>query len=238
MTTFDLISFPNDERLAQAAAEQWLKELTSHRGPAPYCVALSGGRIARRFFSAVASLATAQRTTLNSVHFFWSDERCVPPNDPESNFALTNELFLGALRIPQQQIHRIPGEDPPPAAANNAQSELMRIAPLTAQGQPILDLVLLGMGEDGHVASLFPGEPENLMASKAVYRPVVAAKPPPDRITMGYPTIAAARQAWVLASGPGKEKALREALGPGGSTPLVRVIKLRSHTKILTDIVL
>ena len=92
------------------------------------------------------------------------------------------------------------------------------------------------MGEDGHVASLFPGEPEEVMRSQAVYRPVIATKPPPHRITMGYSTIAAARQVWVLASGAGKEKALREALGPGGKTPLVRVLKLRSHTKIFTDV--
>ena len=94
------------------------------------------------------------------------------------------------------------------------------------------------MGEEGHVASLFPGEPQELITSKDVYRAVVAAKPPPHRITMGYSTIAAARQVWVLASGPGKEKALRDALGPGGSTPLARLIQLRSDTKIFTDIVL
>jgi len=237
VSTFDVLSFPSAERLAQAAAEQWLKEIqTANSSAKPYCVALSGGRIARTFFSATADLAKAKNLAFGSVHFFWSDERSVPPTDPESNFALAQELLLTPLGIPEHQIHRIRGEDPPDSAAAGAQAEIFQIAPATTEGQPALDLIFLGMGEDGHVASLFPGESEDIMTSKAVYRPVVAAKPPPHRITMGYPTIAAARQVWVLASGPGKEKALREALGPGGKTPLVRVLKLRSHTKIFTDV--
>jgi len=121
---------------------------------------------------------------------------------------------LAPLNIPGSQIHRVRGEDPPEAAAAKAEAELRQIAPLASNGQPVLDLIFLGMGEDGHVASLFPGEPEELMASNAVYRPVVAAKPPPHRITMGYPTIAAAGQVRVLAAGAGKEKALRDSLSP------------------------
>jgi 6-phosphogluconolactonase len=238
MKSFDLISFPDDQKLAQAAANQWLNELeaASPSSASPYCVALSGGRIARGFFIAVAEQAKARKLQLTPVHFFWSDERCVPPADPESNFALAHEFLLTPLNIPEQQIHRIHGEEAPETAAVGAQAELLATAPLNSEGQPVLDLVFLGMGEDGHVASLFPGEPEEVMSSTAVYRPVIAAKPPPHRITMGYPAIAAARQAWVLASGAGKEKAVHEALGPGGKTPLVRVIKLRSHTKIFTDV--
>ena len=92
------------------------------------------------------------------------------------------------------------------------------------------------MGEDGHVASLFPGEPEGVSGNPAVFRSVTAVKPPPKRLTLGYPALAAASQVWVLASGSGKEGALRNSLSPNGSTPLARVIKLRSQTRILTDI--
>ena len=74
------------------------------------------------------------------------------------------------------------------------------------------------------------------MASRVIYRPVIAAKPPPHRITLGYPAIAAALQVWVLASGPGKENALRESLSPLGHTPLARVLRSRAHTRIFTDI--
>ena len=98
---------------------------------------------------------------------------------------------------------------------------------------PVLDLVLLGMGEDGHVASLFPGEPETVMASKEVYRAVTnSPKPPPNRVTLGYPAIAAAQHVWVLVSGAGKERALRESLEPSGRTPLARVLRLRRQTTL------
>ena len=202
----------------------------------PYCVALSGGRIAKRFCSAVANLAKTRPSLFGSVHFFWGDERCVPPTDPESNFALAQELLLRPLQVPEQQIHRIRGEERPESAAASAEAEIKQIAVLNSEGQPVLDLIFLGMGEDGHVASLFPGEPEEITRNKAIFRPVVAVKPPPNRITIGYAAIAAAKQIWVLASGAGKEAALRESLSETGKTPLARVIKLRAQTKIFTDI--
>jgi 6-phosphogluconolactonase len=234
----DLISFPDEQDLAEAAAEQWLKQLEtqSRRERSPYCVALAGGRITRRFFETVAQLAAAGSDRWRAVQFFWSDERCVSPDDPESNFGMARDLLLAPLRIPEDQIHRVRGEEPSALAASRAEAELRRIATVGPAGQPLLDLIFLGMGEDGHVASLFPGESEETMASKAVYRDVKAVKPPPHRITMGYATIAAARQTWVLASGSGKETALRESLRPGSHTPLARVLRLRSQTRILTTI--
>jgi len=229
----ELISFADDRALAEAAAGEWLSQLeTAAQAPMPYCVALSGGRIARRFFDAVTRLIETRPVPLNSAHFFWGDERCVPPTDPESNFGIAREFLLGPLGIAGERIHRVRGEEPPELAAAQAESELRRIAPADAAGQPILDLVFLGMGEDGHVASLFPGESEEVMADPRVYRPIRAAKPPPQRITLGYLAIAAAKQTWVLASGPGKENALRESLAPGGRTPLARVLKLRRLTRI------
>ena len=238
MPKFGLIQFPTDEKLAEAVAEEWVRELESANSKRsnPYCVALSGGRIAKRFSSAVANLGKARTSLFDSVHFFWGDERCVPPTDTESNFALAQGLLLGPLGIPKNQIHRIRGEDLPESAAATAGVEIKQIAPLTPEGQPVLDLIFLGMGEDGHVASLFPGEPEKVIQSKAIFRPVIAVKPPPNRITTGYLAIAAAREVWVLASGSGKEAALRESLAPEGKTPLARVIQLRAHTRIYTDI--
>ena len=237
MSTYELTTFPTPEELARAVAAQWVKEIEAPTGAAaPYCVALPGGRIARRFLSATAELAQARHLSFAQVQFFWGDERCVPPADPESNFRLARESLLEPLRIPDAQVHRIRGEEPPEAAAAEAQRELCGVAPLNRERQPILDLIFLGTGEEGHVASLFPGEPETVIASPAVYRPVTASKPPPQRITLGYAAIAAARQVWVLASGPGKENALRESLAPAGQTPLARVLKLRSHTGVFTDL--
>ena len=92
------------------------------------------------------------------------------------------------------------------------------------------------MGEDGHVASLFPGEPNVLISDKAIYRAVKnSPKPPLNRVTLGYAAIAAARQVWVLVSGAGKEAALRESLDVNGCTPLARVTKFRTQTRIFSD---
>jgi 6-phosphogluconolactonase len=270
MADFELISFATGDELARAAATAWLKEVkAANRSSVAYCVALSGGRIARKFFAAVAGQAKADGISFGSVHFFWADERCVPPNDPESNFRLAREtlfashsgrsqgneaqissennicsepphvgsyFFNGLPGISEGQIHRIRGEDSPETAAQNAGRESCRVVPANENGQPVLDLVFLGMGEDGHVASLFPGEPEAVVSSKSVYRAVVAAKPPARRITLGYDAIAAAWQVWVLVSGAGKEAALHESLRPGGQTPMARVLRLRDHTRIFSDI--
>jgi 6-phosphogluconolactonase len=238
MRNFELVSFPNDATLADRVAIEWLKEIesASRNGRQP-CVALSGGRIAQKFFASVAENARARAVSLEQAHFFWADERCVAPTDAESNYLIARRLLFGPLKIPDSRTHRIRGEDSPEATAQSAEAEIRRIAPRDAGGQPVLDLVFLGMGEDGHVASLFPGEPETAMAGNAVYRAVKnAPKPPPNRVTLGYPAIVAAREVWVLASGAGKEAALRQSLSPTGGTPLARVLKLRDWTRIFTDI--
>lgn len=237
MKHFELIRLTNDSELATAVAVAWWNEVnTGRRNQAQQCVALSGGRIARKLFSEAAQQAVVGEVKLDSVHFFWADERGVPPSDPESNFQVARELLFAPLHILDEQIHRIQAEEPPDVAATKAEREISGIAPLNSDGQPVLDLIFLGMGEDGHVASLFPGEPESVMSDPAVYRAVTAGKPPPQRITIGYKTIAAARQVWVLASGPGKETALRNSLSLSEQTPLARVLKSRTFTKIFTDI--
>ena len=98
----------------------------------------------------------------------------------------------------------------------------------------MIDLVFLGMGEDAHVASLFPSDTEAIK-SQAVYRAVTGPKPPPRRVTLGYAALSAAREVWVLASGRGKAEALRASLSKSGDTPLARVLQSRENTEILTD---
>ena len=236
MCAFELIRFATAEELAEAVAAEWLRNLRQTlSNAAPYCVALLGGRIAGRFYASVVDQAKTS-AAFNSVHFFWSDERCVPATSQESNFALAYERLFEPLAIADRQVHRVRGEAPPELAAAEAENELRSLACLLPEGQPVLDLILLGMGEDGHVASLFPGEAEAVVNSQVVFRPVVGPKPPPQRITMGYPAIAAAREVWVLASGVGKEVALRDSFSPNGRTPLARVLNSRHHTRIFTDI--
>ncbi len=237
MSQAKVLRFGGPAELAQSAAQEWLKlTRAAASNSAPLSVALSGGRIAGRFFTEVAQEAKQQRQSLSHVEFFWSDERCVPPDHPESNFRLARENLFDVLQISSRQIHRVRGEAEPAVAAAEAEGEVRQLIGKTVNGQPVLDLVLLGMGEDGHVASLFPGEPEQVLTDPAVFRPVTGPKPPPKRITFGYPALAVALRVWVLASGPGKEQALHQSLTNPDSTPLARVLHSRQHTCIFTDL--
>ena len=245
MRNFELISFANADELAQTAAGAWLDEIESaNRAGKSHYVALSGGRIAQKFFAVIVEQTKTRKigdgnmpSLPANVHFFWADERCVPPDDKESNFHLANELLFAPLKISEGRIHRIHGEDSPETAVKAAESELRRIVPPNENGLPVLDLIFLGMGKDGHVASLFPNASAEIVNSA---RPFLAVenspKPPLKRISMSYAVIAAAKQVWVLASGTGKEAALRESLKPNGHTPLAQVIRSRSDVKIFTDI--
>jgi 6-phosphogluconolactonase len=213
---FDLISFTSADVLAVAVSSAWLDEIAAaNRSGKPHFVALSGGRITLKFFAAVIEQSKARNISLSNVHFFWADERCVPPDDKESSYAAAAEHFFRPLAIASDKIHRILGESSPERAMQLATEDIQKTVPCNAAGQPMLDIVFLGMGEDGHVASLFPEEPEAARLNPAVYRAIGnSPKPPPNRVTLGYDTIAAAKNVWVLASGAGKEAVLRNRFRP------------------------
>jgi 6-phosphogluconolactonase len=233
----DLLQFDTAPELARAAAARWLARVeTAGAAGRNVLVAVSGGRIAAYFFAATAQASHERGLKLDHVHFFWADERCVPPDDSESNFLLAQRNLLSPLRISDERIHRIRGELAPSSAAKQAAADLVRWCPADPRRFPALDFVFLGMGEDGHVASLFPGEPDAVRNSTDWYRAVAGPKSPTWRVTMSYGLLAAAREVWVLASGPGKEDALRASLAGGGRTPLAWVIQSRSLTRIFTDI--
>lgn len=232
-----IISFPNSTALATAVADAWLAEVDAARQQGrKYLVALSGGRIAARLFTSCVERSRGKPQSLASSHFFWADERCVPPDDEESNYRLALERLIQPLGLCASSVHRIPGELGPDAAARQASAELLRVVGAKLPTIPVLDLVLLGMGEDGHVASLFPG---NGAASDktSLYLPVFESpKPPPHRVSLGHAVITAAREVWVLASGVGKQAALQESLSPHGRTPLAMVLRERKITCIFSDI--
>lgn len=230
--------FVSDDELAGEAARAWvdLLHLENRSGP-PILVSLPGGRITRKFFKEVARLCLTRRPpVLSRMHFFWGDERCVPPSDPESNYLLASETLFEPLSVDAAQIHRIHGEMEPSVSASMAEAELLKFQGVAPGSAPVFDWVFLGMGEDGHVASLFPGEPSEVRSSPKVYRTVNAPKPPPSRITLGYPVLAAARNVWVLVAGAGKAIALQDSLSAGGTTPLRQVITSRTLTRILAAI--
>ena len=233
--SYTFLHFDDSESLAEAAAHRWHEALVQHDQSNPFTVALSGGRTPKALYKAFA--VRAEEVQLDNVHFFWGDERVVLPTDEQSNYKLAAEPLFLALKIPESQIHRVQTEQDETFAVQQAESEICRVAELDSSGQPVLDLVFLGMGEDGHVASLFPGDQESI-ESQAVYRAVTGPKPPPRRITLGYRALAAAREVWVLASGEGKKEALKNSLSDGGDTPLARVLQSRKNTVIFTDFIL
>lgn len=233
----ELIAFPDTETLVQQVAARWLDAVDAAAAVGrPFHVALSGGRVAGRFMAAAQTLGAARQTRWSGVHFHWGDERCVPPDHAESNYKLAQGVLLDPAGIALEQRHRLRGELPPDEAARLAEAELARVTGTASDSVPVLDLVFLGMGEDGHVASLFPGAPESVVTSTRWVIPVIGPKPPPQRLSLTFRVLAAAQEVWVLASGAGKEQALAESLRLGGSTPLAHLLSLRSHTRIMTDL--
>jgi 6-phosphogluconolactonase len=233
MGNYSLSVFSNSHDLADRAAARFITQLRD-RGGQPCAVALCGGRVAELFFKALVRQAKTEAAPLADVDFFWADERCVSPIHPDSNYGQAREKLLDPLGVKRERIHRIEGELPPVEAAERASETAQRIARTGPDGNPVFDFILLSMGEDGHVASLFPGAKESADEAKLPYRFVLGAKPPPERITLSYSTIRAAVDTWVLVSEPEKAVVLRQSLRPDGQTPLATVIQQREHTEVYT----
>lgn len=199
--------FSSYEELSNAAAKQIVligRQRVAERGR--FDLILAGGKTPRRTYEILSETTHSDRTLWKHTHIFWSDERCVLSDHPESNYGIAKIALLDFLRIPPQHIHRIPGENPDPGeTAKRYESEF----PL----QP--DLVMLGCGEDGHTASLFAGSPA-LDESKRRFAAVEAPVEPRGRITMTPPAIAAARTIFVLAAGSSKAAALRHIFSKAG----------------------
>jgi 6-phosphogluconolactonase len=197
--------------LARAAAEHFVTlaaEAIAVHGQ--FVVALSGGSTPRATYVLLASDEFAARVDWSRVHVFWGDERCVPPDHPDSNYRMAREALLDKIPIPTENVHRIRGEWPPDQAATAYQAELEAV--LGAGGQ--FDLILLGMGADGHTASLFP----DTAAMHEQTRWVVAHyvdKLAAWRVTLTPPAINAAAHVTFIVSGAGKAERLREVFaGP------------------------
>ena len=226
-TSVDLRSFPSDQSMVDEVAHQ----LTDAVSEQPRLrLALSGGRIVPALFDAMVRESTRRCVDWSAVRFFWADERCVPPDNSESNYRLASQTLLAPLGIPPHLVHRLRGEIDPEQAALEGEQQLQS----ALAGDPGLDLVLLGMGEDGHVASIFPGAPAEPPGRR--YIRVLGPKPPADRLTLTLLSLASARRVWVIIAGPGKQHALQRALAGDEHVPLARVIARRSTTQLFAAI--
>ena len=217
-----LESYPDPETVAAKAVDYLLAaadEAIKARGK--FCVALAGGSTPRLVHRALAIDRRLTDEVLAKTHFFWGDERNVPPTDPDSNIRMALETLLAPRRVPRSNIH------PPRAIGENLDAEALRYeieikkhAPLSPSGHPRLDLVFLGMGTDGHTASLFPGT----RALDEKFRTFVANDVPQlatKRVTLTLGAINAAGTVLILVTG--KDKAgMLDLVSPPTATPKPR----------------
>jgi 6-phosphogluconolactonase len=208
--------------LAREAADRLVAWAMEERGPVR--IALSGGSTPRRTYQELASARLVDRFPWSRVHWFWGDERFVPPDDLDSNFRMTREAMLDAAPIPPANIHPIPTVGiSPDEAAYRYEIELKRAygASTLLPDQPLFHVCLLGLGEDGHIGSLIPAEPALLERDRWVA--VVAHGRPETRITLTYPVIDASRHIAFLVSGETKRSILQEVFAGGSIKPAARL---------------
>ncbi len=200
-----ILKTPRD--LARAAAEHFVARK-------PRTVALSGGSTPKLLFELLADPNEPFRDQISwhDIHFFWSDERHVPPDHPDSNYRMANEAMLRHVPVPANNIHRVPSENPSaPEAASEYEQTLIEI---TQQSLPRLDLILLGLGADGHTASIFPGS-EVLHETKRLVAAPWVEKFQTYRITMTLPLLNNGASVVFLVSGSEKASIVKEVLeGP------------------------
>lgn len=179
-----------------------------------FLIALSGGATPGILYEALTSPAFADRFDWSRTTFFFGDERCVPPDDPRSNYALANKALFTPLNIAPSQVCRMAGESrDQQAAAVEYEQQLRRATRTPAPTQPQLDLILLGLGEDGHIASLFPGT-TILRDRHRVVAVTQSPKDPPTRLTMTLGVINRASVVLFLVAGAGKAGVVSAILDP------------------------
>ncbi|MFZ5918870.1 MAG: 6-phosphogluconolactonase [Chloroflexota bacterium] len=231
----EVLVYPDVDALARAAAVRVAAVASGAvRARGRFCVALAGGSTPRALYTLLASETFAPRLDWARVHVFWGDERCVPPDDAGSNYRLAWETLLEHVPLPVGNIHRVRGEWPCHKAAAAYSAEMQAFFDALF---PCFDLVLLGLGEDGHTASLFPGS----VALDETVRSVVAvtanyAGRPAQRVTLTLPAINAARQVLFLVAGMAKAAIVQAVLEKAnGPLPAQRVRPVSGELAWLLD---
>ena len=231
----DLSVYPSKSELIQSTVKILIESiLRVTRTGTPYHLALAGGRTPRDIYALLAEERNRKQIEWNGVHLFWGDERMVPPNASDSNFRMVRESLLDRIEIPAANIHRMRGEMPPQTAASEYDELLRETFPSTP---PMFDLVLLGLGEDGHTASLFPGTHVLAVTDQlaaAVYVPKLSAW----RVTLTLPVLNNAREILFVVSGAGKAEIVKRIMAmnqPDPDLPATLVLPTRGRVKWLLD---
>ncbi|MBE1536105.1 6-phosphogluconolactonase [Actinomadura algeriensis] len=223
--------------LAQAAAARLVTAIAdaqAERGTAS--IVLTGGGVGTAVLAALGSSPARDAVDWRAVDVWWGDERFLPAGDPERNETGAREALLDRVDVDPGRVHAMPASDGPDgddvdAAARRYADELAAAG--SGNGPvPAFDVLMLGVGPDAHVASLFPGMPQ-LRESGAVVPVRDAPKPPPTRISLTYPSIGAAREVWLLAAGEGKADAVRRATAPDAAPERTPVVGARGRERTL-----
>jgi 6-phosphogluconolactonase len=212
--TYYLQVEPTPEALTELAAKGvvfWGRKAIERRGV--FHLALSGGSTPKALYRRLASAPYADQLDWRRVHLWWSDERAVPSDHPDSNYKLAYDALIAQVAILPEHVHRVQTELGPAGAAERYEAEIRSAIAVAADSSaPPFDLILLGMGDDGHTASLFPHTPALAEHERLVVSQVVPHAYVPERITFTALLINAADVVFFLVSGAGKSETLRRVL--------------------------
>lgn len=210
-----VVVHPDEELLARAGAARLLLTLLDEQSVhTPVHVVLTGGTIGTAVLRAAAHDPLRDAVDWSVVHLWWGDERFAPTGHPDRNETQAREALVDDLPIPAENVHPVPGPDTVGSleeAAAAYTAELRAHAPEGAE-VPDLGVVLLGVGPDAHVASLFPGKATLAETAHGAIAEPDSPKPPPERVSLTLPSLCSARQVWLLAAGEGKADAVSRAL--------------------------
>jgi 6-phosphogluconolactonase len=221
MSASSIVVHRSAETLAEAVAGRLITRLVDAQSSGRTArLVLTGGSVAARIHRAVAASSARSAVDWGAVEIWWGDERFVPADDPDRNDVQARADLLDALPLAAENVHPMPtpeqsGGDPDLAAERYAEELAAAAAPGDHGGVPTFDVLMLGVGPDGHVASLFPGRPA-LYDERAVVGVRGSPKPPPTRISLTLPTLQRAHDVWLVVSGEKKARAVRLALGGAG----------------------
>lgn len=228
----EIRAYPDRGLLMQAAAEHVVSVYESAALSGSFSIVLAGGSTPRQLYQLLAEAHFAGHVDWSLVHVFWGDERCVPPDHEDSNYRMARLALLDHVQLPAGNIYRMRGEGDPQQAAVDYEK---RLRAFFGEDAVRFDLVLLGMGDDGHTASLFPGT----AALDETERLVVANHVPQQdswRLTLTYPAINNAANVTFLVAGADKAEALRDVLeGPPDQYPAQRVQPVNGSLLWLVD---
>lgn len=213
MAHFEVHILNDLEALSHRAAELFAREaLQAVKVRGRFAVALSGGSTPRRLYEILATHPFRSDIPWSAVYAFWGDERCVPPGHPESNYGMAHAALLSRVPLPAENIHRFRTElGDPQSVASDYETALRKVFGIRENGFPRFDLILLGLGKDGHIASLFPGSPALREQRRWVMAPFVE-RLGAHRLTLTMPLLNEAHHLICLVSGEEKALALREVL--------------------------